>query len=533
MKDSEWQYEKFFSSYKELEIVKKTDRVKIELVYHEERQSVCILKIYYSRDLTDIYRRLMQLPHKNLAVVYDTIFYEGNTWVLEEMIDGETLAEHLENYGVMDEQQVIPIIFQLCEGLKFLHAQNPPLIHRDIKPSNVILKEDGSVKLIDFDTVRVYQENKEEDTRALGTKAYASPEHFGYGQTGPASDIYSVGVLMNELLTGEVLEKHELTYRGRIAPVIRKCIQTDAERRIRTAEALEKEISTYQHKWGILVRNRRRIVLGATAIALAVVLILAIVPGAGERWPDLQAAFESETEPHLLLENARVDAKMKKLLGTNYSYVSRCMDYVSSGSIRYEDACYFMAGGMPGLYTIMEAAVSLHENGQIECAYLENSDIFYYSSDEVFYDKPTDDMLNWMSGFEGKEIYFNGKKIAEAGKEISDAGNQEFAVSDDFTGTYICKDREAVLEITKNEAGSYQVNGVAQWGSNLGDVNGVLEQKSSNQFSFMYDWDRESGDPDAPELFLNIYEDYLVAREEPQGAFGGLNVSFDGIYEKQ
>ena len=78
------------------------------------------------------------------------------------------------------------------------------LIHRDIKPGNVMLRSDGSVKLIDFDTVRSYKDTKNQDTVLLGTKEYASPEHYGYGQTGITSDIYSVGVMMHEMLTGKI-----------------------------------------------------------------------------------------------------------------------------------------------------------------------------------------------------------------------------------------------------------------------------------------------------------------------------------------
>ena len=205
----------FFSRYQSLDVIEESEKSKVERVFYTPRQTACVVKTYYNRNLEELYRRLKEIHHKNLEAVYDAFFCDGNTYVVEELIDGETLAEYIQMEGLFTEKEVLSIIKEVCDGLEKLHSQNPPLIHRDIKPGNVMLRSDGSVKLIDFDTVRSYKDTKNQDTVLLGTKEYASPEHYGYGQTGITSDIYSVGVMMHEMLTGKILENHKTVYKGR------------------------------------------------------------------------------------------------------------------------------------------------------------------------------------------------------------------------------------------------------------------------------------------------------------------------------
>ena len=249
----------FFSQYQVLDVIRETAQNKVERIFYNPRQSVCVLKIYYGRNLEAIYLKLKKIHHLNLATVYDVLYCDGNTYIVEENIDGETLAEHLQMEGVFSEKEVISIIKEICDGLDLLHGQNPPLIHRDIKPSNIMLRSDGSVKLIDFDTVRCYKEAENQDTILLGTKEYASPEHYGYGQTGVSSDIYSIGVTMHEMLTGKILENHKAIYKGKLLPVIKHCIQVDSTKRFHSVQELQKVLSTYESPWGVLSRNRKKI----------------------------------------------------------------------------------------------------------------------------------------------------------------------------------------------------------------------------------------------------------------------------------
>lgn len=285
----------FFSQYHVLDLIRDTSKSKIERVFYNPCQSVCILKTYYDRDLEEIYLKLKGIHHPNLTTVYDVLYCDGNTYIVEENIDGETLAEYLQINGKFSEKEVIFIIKEVCSGLEVLHNQNPPLIHRDIKPGNIMMRSDGSIKLIDFDTVRCYKEKESQDTILLGTKEYASPEHYGYGQTGIGSDIYSIGVTMHEMLTGKMLENHKVIYKGKLRSVICHCIQVDSAKRFHSVQELKKTLSTYENPWGGLSRNRRKIGILCVASFLAIV--------AGAFWKMKIVSIEKNVASQMISEN--------------------------------------------------------------------------------------------------------------------------------------------------------------------------------------------------------------------------------------
>ena len=227
--------------------------------------------------------------------MYDVLYCDGNTYIVEENIDGETLAEYLQINGEFSEKEVISIIKKVCAGLEVLHNQNPPLIHRDIKPGNIMMRSDGSIKLIDFDTVRCYKEKESQDTILLGTKEYASPEHYGYGQTGIGSDIYSIGVTMHEMLTGKMLENHKVIYKGKLRSVICHCIQVDSAKRFHSVQELKKTLSTYETLWGGLSRNRMKI--GILCVASFVIIV------AGAFWKMKIVSIEKNVASQMISEN--------------------------------------------------------------------------------------------------------------------------------------------------------------------------------------------------------------------------------------
>lgn len=120
--------------------------------------------------------------------------------VVMEHVKGETLAEVV--YRCDPSVALACDVFpRLCEAVRELHEGfDPPLIHRDLKPSNVMLTRDD-LAIIDFGIARTFDEEAEEDTRRFGTRAYAPPEQFGFGQTDVRSDVYALGMLLYFCLT--------------------------------------------------------------------------------------------------------------------------------------------------------------------------------------------------------------------------------------------------------------------------------------------------------------------------------------------
>ena len=159
-----------------------------------------IVKVLRRGDLR-IVERIAGISSVHIPKVlhYEQAEESGEITVIEEYISGETIGEYVRKHN-LTENAIVRLIRQVGEALTLLHSQEPPIIHRDLKPSNLIVSEDGVVKLIDFDASREYKSDRTNDTRALGTTGYAPPEQFGYSQTDVRSDIYSLGVVLKELL---------------------------------------------------------------------------------------------------------------------------------------------------------------------------------------------------------------------------------------------------------------------------------------------------------------------------------------------
>lgn len=147
---------------------------------------------------------LATLNHPGLARV-SNFFNEGEVWFLVmDWVDGQTLGDYLRAVGgSLNPQKSVAIIDQLCDVLEYLHRQQPPVIFRDLKPSNIMVTPQGQVKLIDFGTARFFKPEQTRDTVNLGTPGYAAPEQYGgIGQSDARADIYSLGVVLHEMLTG-------------------------------------------------------------------------------------------------------------------------------------------------------------------------------------------------------------------------------------------------------------------------------------------------------------------------------------------
>lgn len=143
---------------------------------------------------------MKKLSHPALPRIVSVIDEPTSLCVIMDYIEGESLGRILQLYGRQPENTVVAWTLEICDVLNYLHQQNPPIIYRDMKPSNVMLSQEGHIKIIDFGIAREYKGNRD-DTLPLGTRGYASPEHFTK-QTDARSDVYTVGVTMYQLLTG-------------------------------------------------------------------------------------------------------------------------------------------------------------------------------------------------------------------------------------------------------------------------------------------------------------------------------------------
>lgn len=193
-----------------------------------------------------IFKKLMKIKNENLAQIYDVIENEEKFYVICEYVPGETAEEYVNRVGKADAETVARVAKALCSGLDSLHKNN--IVHRDISAKNVIIGN-GCIKLIDFSISRTYKNNKCRDTMILGTQGYAAPEQFGFSQSSPRSDIYSVGVLMNYMLTGKF--PFEERYNGELSPVISKCIEVDEMKRYSSVNQLKSALNKNKLMYGI------------------------------------------------------------------------------------------------------------------------------------------------------------------------------------------------------------------------------------------------------------------------------------------
>jgi eukaryotic-like serine/threonine-protein kinase len=150
---------------------------------------------------------LASLKHPNLPAIYDYFEENSNYYLIMELIAGETLEERLETLGqqLLPLDEVLRIGIELATVLDYLHTRTPPIIFRDLKPANIMLTAAGHVYLIDFGIARHFKPGQSKDTTPLGSKGYAPPEQYKstQNQTTSRSDIYSLGAIMHQLLTGD------------------------------------------------------------------------------------------------------------------------------------------------------------------------------------------------------------------------------------------------------------------------------------------------------------------------------------------
>ncbi len=184
------------------------DIYKAKDVTEERTVAVKILKNEFAAS-EDFLRRFRNeskaialLSHQNIVKIYDVGFTDKIQYIVMEYIDGITLTEYIERQGVLKWRDAVHFTTQILRALQ--HAHDRGIVHRDVKSQNVMLLSDGTIKVMDFGIARFNREtDKTMSEKAIGSVHYISPEQARGEVTDEKSDIYSVGVMLYEMLTGE------------------------------------------------------------------------------------------------------------------------------------------------------------------------------------------------------------------------------------------------------------------------------------------------------------------------------------------
>ena len=148
-------------------------------------------------------RAVAKLTHPNVVSVIDAGEDGGHPYIVFEYVKGETLKQRISRVGALDTQEAIAYAIEVARGLGVAHGRN--MVHRDIKPQNVLIDEEGRAKLTDFGISRQLEQDGVTATgRVLGTTDYVAPEQAMGKEVDPRSDLYSLGVVLYEMLIGQV-----------------------------------------------------------------------------------------------------------------------------------------------------------------------------------------------------------------------------------------------------------------------------------------------------------------------------------------
>ncbi len=203
-------------------------------------------------------RLARKITHKNVGRIHEFSRFNGTAFTTMEFIEGETLLSTLHRVGSLPLSQALDIARQICAGLREAHAQG--IVHRDLKPANIMVDRNGNVKIMDFGVARLVQGNGPLTGTIVGTPAYMAPEQAELKPVDARTDIYAVGLLLYEMVTGtpafggdtpvavalkQIREfpkrPREImpTLPGYLESAILKCLEKDPANRFQSVDELE------------------------------------------------------------------------------------------------------------------------------------------------------------------------------------------------------------------------------------------------------------------------------------------------------
>ena len=195
-------------------------------------------------------RAVGQLQHPNIVSVYDAGIGDCQTFIVMEYIGAKSLATMMSDNEEIPVSKVVDIIFKCCKALEYAHSKG--VVHRDIKPANILITEDGDVKIVDFGIAKVRDEVDTLSSGLFGSPLYMAPEQIEEKEVSPSTDLYALGVVLYELLTGEKifeadnvhthmykilnekpkpLSKHGVEHAEKLQPIVDQALKKEQEQR--------------------------------------------------------------------------------------------------------------------------------------------------------------------------------------------------------------------------------------------------------------------------------------------------------------
>ncbi|MEE3449745.1 MAG: Stk1 family PASTA domain-containing Ser/Thr kinase [Acutalibacteraceae bacterium] len=223
----------------------------------------------FVRRFIDESKAIALLSHPNIVKVYDVSFGDRIQYIVMEYIDGITLKDYIEKESTINWRETIYFVSQILRALQ--HAHDKGIIHRDVKPQNIMLLEDGTIKVTDFGIARFSNTTTRSMTmtnKAIGSVHYVSPEQARGEPTDAKSDLYSLGVMMYEMLTGKLpfdadnavsvaimqLQSDPVPPRklnpdipAGLEEIIIKTMQKDAKKRYRSASEMLSDLQQFKN----------------------------------------------------------------------------------------------------------------------------------------------------------------------------------------------------------------------------------------------------------------------------------------------
>lgn len=291
----------FLDDYAQLECLSGHRGRETFLVKKKDDGSMAVAKCYnrsvYALD-TDDADAAEDLDHPGLPRCLARYKNDNCLCVVRQYIEGASLSEVVAERE-LTQAQIVDICLKLSDILIYLHSRPQPVIHRDIKPENVILTESGDVYLIDFDIARIFKPEAESDTLFFGTRGYAPPEQYGFRQTDARADIYSFGVLLRFLLTGNIRENRNIRLYRPLERIIAKCTAFSPENRWGDMRAVRR---------ALLRANPRSRLLRTGGLVLAALALCAALAFAGAKLYQAvtYTPFSADAIPAFLPDDERV-----------------------------------------------------------------------------------------------------------------------------------------------------------------------------------------------------------------------------------